>query len=160
MEQVESIPFSSLLAGMLILKRGYTAIEIVSKLSELEGMGIVVDDENDDLEILSCCLEMDSNLGFHLKAGLEYDTVLCPDVTVFDFLNIHTNEKVMSFLRGEMKNISFPMMGESQVSTSVYGEENCDFLEMRKEVVLPKKRVKTFPFQRRSAKINCGAIYG
>lgn len=98
MEQVESIPFSSLIAAMLLKKKSYTSLEIATEICKLERMGIVIDDENDNLEIISCCVEMDFDCSFHLRRGLNYDSVLSTGVKVSTFLRLYTNDHVLSIL--------------------------------------------------------------
>lgn len=99
MEQEESIPFSALIAGIMIHKRECSSLEVAIILGELEGkMGIVIDDENDNLENLSCCIEISPNYDFQLKNGLEYNTILDQNITVLNFLMIHTNCLILNFL--------------------------------------------------------------
>ena len=98
MEQVESVPFSALIAGMLLCQRTYNSASIVNTISGLQAQGVMVDDENDNMDDLSCCVEVSPNYCFQLKKGLKYDTVLYSDITVFDFLMMHTNERVLTFL--------------------------------------------------------------
>ena len=99
MEQVESIPFSALIAGIMLYKKEYSSIEIVGILGKLEGeMGVVIDDENDNLDELSCCVEISSSYDFQLKKGVDYSTVLNQDITVLKFFMIHTNQFILSFL--------------------------------------------------------------
>ena len=155
MEQVESIPFSSLIAAMLLFKKNCTSAEVVNMSSKLMGMGIMVDDENDDLESLSCCIEMSFDYScFHLKEGLKYDTILYPNITVFEFLNIHTNEKILSFLR-ENVNVFLSAEEEVKVMVRVQDEEKYDFFGLKKRFLLQRKRVRNFPFQKGTDKINC-----
>ena len=158
MEQVESIPFSSLIASMLLLKKSCTSAEIVNISSKLIGMGIMVDDENDDMGKLSCCVKMSEDYScFHLKEGLEYDTIIYPNVTVFEFLNIYTNEKIMTFLKGGDVTSKDENLG---VVMPLEEKEKNLFVNMKESFFEPKKRVRGFPFQKRLEKVNYRAIVG
>ena len=67
MEQVESVPFSALIAGMLLCQRTYNSASIVNTISGLQAQGVMVDDENDNMDDLSCCVEVSPNYCFQLK---------------------------------------------------------------------------------------------
>lgn len=150
MEQVESIPFSSLIAGLLLCKKSYNSAEVVNVISELEGQGIMIEDENDDMERMSCCVEMSPNFDFHLKKGLEYVTVLSPGVTVFKFLMIHTDERILSFLDNRFKDDFLSQKGvqdltESSLSQGIsfrYDVKKGFFGKQRKVLVKRKSPVK------------------
>jgi len=101
MEQVETIPFSSVISGMLLIKKSYTAIEVANVLSKIEGMGIVVDDEYDDLSKLSCCVEIGMDYSFSLKSDFSYNTILYKDVTVSKYLRKYNNNCILGFLNGD-----------------------------------------------------------
>lgn len=150
MEQVESIPFSALIAGMLLCKKSYNSAEVVNMISELEGQGIWIEDENDDMVALSCCVEMSLNYDFHLKEGLGYNTVLSPGVTVFDFLMIHTDERILSFLE-EQKNIHIFYQEDIQkISENTILQDTFFKKDRHPEIFGIKKRVlakKKLPFQ-------------
>ena len=116
MEQVESIPFSMLIAGLLLRKRSYTSFEVVQIICELEGMGIVVDDENDNFSLLFDCVDMRENYNFQLKEGLQYETILCYDTTVFDFLKMHTSEKILFLLEQYFNKKSLEIKIEKDIT--------------------------------------------
>ena len=139
MEQVESIPFSELIAGMLLYKRSYTSLEIAMVLSKLEEYGIVVDDENDNLNIISCCVEMNSNYGFCLKDGLCYNTILFSGVEVSDFLKIHTNDKVLLIIGDSIENFISQETSMSRV-TAYNGSREISLLSILKNKVLSKRK--------------------
>ena len=103
MEQIESVPFSSLIAGMLLLKSSYTTLETAQILCYLEGTGIEIDEENDDFSKLYCCVKFENNYGFRLKNGMMYDTVLYSGDTVLSFLKENTDDMVLSFLNDYFK---------------------------------------------------------
>ena len=102
MGQDDLVPFSKFIAGILLFRRSYTAIEIVNILSMLGSYGIFIDDENDELDYISCCVERDLNYNFYLKNDLCYDTVLSFGVDVASFLRLHTNERLLSILNDNM----------------------------------------------------------
>lgn len=112
MEQVDLIPFSNLIAGILSIKESCTSIEIVNMISELSYMGIIVEDEYDDFESISCCVEMDENYNFYLKKGLDYDSVLSSGDLVLDFLKFNAGETVLLFLN---RNIDKFISSEASV---------------------------------------------
>ncbi len=101
MEQSESIPFSSLIAGLLLMKKSVSSIEIVNVISRLDEKGIAVDDENDDISSLLLCVTIDYKYCFSLKDGFSYETVLNSNINVETFLKRHTNEKFLSFLKND-----------------------------------------------------------
>lgn len=100
MEQIDSVSFSSFIAGMLLMKRDLTSTEIVNAISRFGYDGTVVDD--DDIEGLSSCVEMDRDCCFRLKDGFYYETILESGIMVVDFLKEHTNTKVLSFLQQDV----------------------------------------------------------
>lgn len=76
MDGVQSIPLSAFVATLLLKKRVVTAIEIVSLINEVSrNCDIYVDD--DDFEILSCCVEVSENGNdFKIKDDLNYDSIV------------------------------------------------------------------------------------
>ena len=86
MEQDDLVPFSCLISSMLLLKVSIKPIDIVNTISGLSTIGTIVDDEDDELSVLSNCVEMDFDCSFRLKQGCYYDTVLDDGITVKDFL--------------------------------------------------------------------------
>ena len=140
MEQVESIPFSELIAGMLLYKKSYTSLEIAIVLSKLEEYGIVVDDENDDLSIISCCVEMNSNYGFCLKKCLNYSTILFPGVEVSDFLKIHTNDKVLLIIGDSIENFISQETSMSRTITYNSSREISLFSILKNKVLSKRKK--------------------
>lgn len=147
MDTVESIPLSSLVAGMMLCRGECISLELAQVLSDLECMGIVIDEENDDFSKLSCCVEMSSNCCFQLKRGLDYDSVLDVNITVFEFLMIYTNEFVLSFLKKRFSIVDFQ-------SNCIRGYENQKLVSNEREVTsVSKKKIlsneknrKTFRF--------------
>lgn len=146
MEQVESIPFSSLISGILLYKRECTSVEIAKILSDLEmEKGVVIDDENDNLVSLSCCVEMDANYGFYLKKGLKYSTVLNQDITVFKFLMIHTNQMVLSFLDDYFKEVNLSRkVVEPICAVEKINESKSSLFSFKRKTLTRKKMIATF----------------
>lgn len=139
MEQVESIPFSGLIAGILLYKRSCTSFEIAIVLSKLGEYGIIVDDENDDLSIISCCVEMDKNYGFCLKHGLNYNSVLLSGVVVSDFLRIHTREEVLALISRSIEDFYSQKRMMTQVPVVKNKKENFMFSLFKPKILSRKK---------------------
>ena len=97
MEQVDLVPFSSLISSMILIKRNITPMDIVNVMSKLGEYGIVIDDENDSVESISCCIRMNKDCSFSLLE--DYNELLDGDVTVSDFLLAHSNKKIDLFLK-------------------------------------------------------------
>lgn len=146
MEQLESIPFSALVAGVLLRKTECTSVEIAKILSNLEmEKGVMIDDENDNLDALSCCVEMGSNYDFYLKKGLKYSTVLNQDITVFKFLMIHTNQMVLSFLDDYFKEVDLSKkVVESVCSVEKINESKSNLFSFKRKTLTRKKMIATF----------------
>ncbi len=102
MEQSESIPFSSLIAGLLLIKDRVSSVEIVNVISRLMDKGIVIDDENDDIDCLLLCVMIDRKYCFSLRDGFSYETMLTSNINVETFLKSHTNEEILSFLKNDV----------------------------------------------------------
>lgn len=108
-------------------------------LSKIEEYGIIVADENDDLNIISCCVEMNSNCGFCLKNGLSYGTILFPGVEVSDFLKIPANDKVLLIIGESIENFIF--QETSMLQVMMYDEkEKFSLLSTVKNKVLSRKK--------------------
>lgn len=141
MEQVESIPFSGLIAGMLLYKRSCTSIEVANVLCRLENYGIYVDDENDNLDCLSCCVEASSNYScFCLKNGFGYNTVLLSGVEVSEFLKIHTNDKILSIIGESVENFAFQETSLSKVMDFEKVKKKKNFFSLKKKILAKKKK--------------------
>ena len=102
---MDSVPFSSMIAGMLLCKERISAIDAVNMVDRLSCLGIMVDDENDDIDCLSCCAFMNEDCSIILSR--KYDDFLSDDVTVsdyleelagIDFLNILSNDLIFKSL--------------------------------------------------------------
>lgn len=98
MGQNDLVPFSSLIAGLLLIKRRVTSVEVVNVLSRITNSGIIIDEYNDNIDCLFPCMELDTKCCFYLKDNLSYDTMLFPNISVREFLMDHTNESILSFL--------------------------------------------------------------
>ena len=99
MEQVDLVPFSALIAGMLLIKRKVTSMDVVNAMSELQGKGTDIDDEDDTIDCISCCVEMKRDCSFCLKSNISYDDILEDGNTVREFLLLHSNLKINSLLQ-------------------------------------------------------------
>ena len=98
MGQVVSIPFSKVIATLLLNKHKVTSREVVNYMSEISQSdgNIVYDIYDDDLDYLYICIEKDCNMNFKIKDSMCYGTVLYDNVTVKKFLfdNSLKNENV------------------------------------------------------------------
>lgn len=139
MEQVESIPFSTFIAGMLLCKMSYNSTEVVNIISRLEGQGIMIDDENDSMDELACCIEMSPNYDFCLKKGLGYDTILSPGVTVFKFLMIHADERILSFLNNYSGSNSLQQKIVEESLSQEVNSVHKGFFGIKRKILTKKK---------------------
>ena len=98
MEPMETVPFSSLIAGMLLENRELSTLDIVNMISKLSDYNINVEDEEDDLDYLGLCVEIGPNYRFSLRKGMDYDTKLYGNVTVYMFLLNLAGPILSSFL--------------------------------------------------------------
>jgi len=133
MEQIESIPLSSLISGMLLKRRQVTSIEIANVISRFEENGIMIDDWDDGLEKLFCCVEMNSHYEFQLKEGFDYDSVLYSNVDVFQFLFLNTEEKVLVHMYGNWKY----ELNQSGYIASLEEDRECSF-KFKKRILTRK----------------------
>jgi hypothetical protein len=119
MEQFESMSFSTLIAGIMLYRKKCSSVEIVNILSKLVDVDIMIDDENDSLEDLDCCIDISSNYDFSLKNGFSYSSILFDNVTVFQFLKMHTNDRILSFLSIYFKDEIFYKENELEAGCSL-----------------------------------------
>ena len=103
MDNVESIPFSSIIAGMLLCNRRISASQVINVMSKLSCLGIDVDDEYDDIDCLDCCVLCDRCCSFCLLDGFDYDTKLSGNITVFQFLKNIAGDKVLRFIKDDSR---------------------------------------------------------
>lgn len=101
MEFVDAIPFSSMIAGMLLCEPTVSAVDIINLMSRLSVAGIDVVD--DDIDFLSICIEINSNCSFYLKDGYDYDTKIDDDMTIAYFLEKVAGKKILSFLSEDVR---------------------------------------------------------
>lgn len=125
MEQTQSIPFSTLIASLLLCKRQITSVEVVNAISRLCCEGIDICD--DDYDCLSSCVIVDNNYCFSLKMELDYDSFIFSNVRVKEFLLEKADFKLLTYLGYEC-NVSF----------SDNSVENIE--DKTKEVVMVKAR--------------------
>ena len=157
MEQVEEIPFSSLVAFMLLEKPEVNCFEIVnfiSKISQGEG-DIIYDVIEDDCECLSICVDSFSNGGFVIKDNMTYETILYDGVTVRDYLM-----GIASFVRKNdvdnkeeaVNNTSNNNERQSYCSgNNNYKDYSCEYKNIRNRFEFKsKKRIRT-PWMMRRA---------
>lgn len=137
MGQDDLIPFSKFIAGILLFRRYYTSIEIVNILSKLESYGIFIDDENDELDYISCCVEKDLNYNFYLSSDLSYDTLLSYGIDVSSFLRLHTNDKLLSVIS---KNMDYFIPGAVSISEDVNKKNLSSNTNYIKNKVLSKQK--------------------
>lgn len=87
MEQCYSVPISQVIATLLLSSRKVTSIDIVNFESKLANYDIGIDiNEDDNIEHLFVCVEVDSNMNSKLRDRFGYDSIIFDDVTVRDFL--------------------------------------------------------------------------
>lgn len=88
MEQVCSVPFSALVATLLLNNRVVTAKEIVNFSSMISfGDGnTIIDIIDDDIDYLSICVDVDEKFNFSIKPSLNYDSIIDGGLTVRQFL--------------------------------------------------------------------------
>lgn len=120
MEQVDSVSFSALIAGMLLCRKSWSSVEVVNMMTQISNVGIDVNDEDDDLACLYSCVVMDDGCSFRLKSEMDYDTVLSGGICVSEFLFRHTNLKILAFLRGNLN-----MDLECDSLNDLYDKRNC-----------------------------------
>ncbi len=95
MEQDDLVPFSKLISSMLLVKSKLTPMDIVNVMSGLESIGIDIDDYNDSIDCLSCCVKMNGDCSFSLTK--EYSSMLDDKMTVRDFLLVNSDYRIVSF---------------------------------------------------------------
>ena len=112
----DCISFSSLLAGLLLLKKNVSALDIINEINKLENVGIYVDDDNDDIEYLSCCINLNNYCSFSLKN--DYDTILYDDFKVIDFLKTVAGDRVLKLLNIKEDDKNFNSSSDDKVMNS------------------------------------------
>ena len=104
MEQGTVVPFFKLISSMLLVKKVLKPIDIVNIMSRLQEFGIIVDDYNDSINCISCCVEMKNDCSFCIKRNYNYGYKLDDSFTVKDFLLSHSDNNINSFLQQLVKN--------------------------------------------------------
>lgn len=123
MEQVELVPFSKVIATLLLYKKNINPFDIVNFISKIsQGDGdVIYSVEDDDLDYLSICVDNINTGEFRIMAGMNYGTILYDNITVRDFLLKNSisdgiiNKKVKEFVYGDVGNIG---NGEVKVFSS------------------------------------------
>lgn len=98
METLDSIPFSSVIASMLLYQREVHSFEIVNAISQLNRNNILVEDEWDCSDELFLCVERDHDYNFRLIHGLDYSSILYGNITVYEYLLFHTSPRILSLM--------------------------------------------------------------
>lgn len=74
-------------------------IDITNVMSRIMCSDIeLLDGDDEVLDCLECCVDMDNNFCFSLKDGIDYNTVLSDNITVQDFLKEVAGERMLLFL--------------------------------------------------------------
>ena len=147
MEQTDLIPFTSVIAGMLLCKRVLTSGEIVNFISELSCEGMEIDEYWNNEE-LSPIVYMNDQYSFGLKDGLFYDSVLSSGLNVSDFLVAHTDIRVLDYIHSQAKYEEMYLrnivLKEGDLSTKIsLGDLK---IPLVKEMLLSKPKVKKKSF--------------
>ncbi len=101
MDDCESIPFSSVVAGLLLCERSINAVDVTNMISILSSFEIEVMD--DDYSFLSVCVDMDKKYNFSIDKDMNYDTVLGCGSSVYDFLESVAEERFINILKNDYK---------------------------------------------------------
>ena len=96
-----TVPFSSVLAGMLLFQRIIKPIDIMRVISELSNNDIYVDD--DDLDYLLFCVDFRKDCSFAMKKGYDYQTILEDGGTLYDFLYSTAGDLIVQFFKNNSK---------------------------------------------------------
>lgn len=93
------LPFSSVVASLLLYKRRVTGIEVVNFISMLSQENIFIsDDEDECMNSLMICIDCCNYDYFEIKSSLDYDSYLFKGVTVRDFLYNKSSLVVLEFI--------------------------------------------------------------
>lgn len=98
MEEGLFLPFSSLVASVLLYKKHVTSVEIINIISLLVKENIFIEDDIDDeIDDLMLCVDCPNLDYFKIKDMVSYDTCLTFGVTVRDFLFSKSNPIILDF---------------------------------------------------------------
>ena len=99
MEQDSFLPFSSVVASLLLYKRKVTGVEVINFISLLSQENIFISDEEDEyMNSLMICIDCYNYDYFEIKESLDYDSYLFNDVTVKEFLYSKSSLGVLNFI--------------------------------------------------------------
>ena len=99
MEQDSFLPFSSVVASLLLYKRKVTGVEVINFISLLSQENIFISDEEDEyMNSLMICIDCYNYDYFEIKESLDYDSYLFNDVTVKEFLYSKSSLVVLNFI--------------------------------------------------------------
>ena len=90
-----------MIAGVLLLTNHVSSVDVINLMSRLSMRGISVDDENDDIFRLACCVDMDKYCFFSLRNGFDYQTKLANGNTVSQYLEGVAGSKVLDYLKND-----------------------------------------------------------
>ena len=126
------VPISGVIAMLLLNKRKVTNIDIVNFESKLANCDIGIDIyEDDNIDNLFVCVEVDNNMNFKLKDKFGYDSIIYDNVTVRDFLSYNS-------LSDEMVRVIFDNSGDEMVRNICINQLG-NIKDIRKKVKLPWK---------------------
>ena len=103
MDDGYSIPFSSLLAGLLMFKQTVKPLDVVKVIADLQVNNISVDDMDDDIDYLSFCIDVSKDYSFSLKKEFSYHTILDSGNTLYQFLEKVAGEVLVQFFETNCK---------------------------------------------------------
>lgn len=99
MDQSSFLPFSSIVASILLYKRRVTGVEIINFISLLSQENIFISDESDEeMDNLMMCVDCRNYDYFEIKNNLDYDSYLFEEVTVKEFLYSKASIVVLEFI--------------------------------------------------------------
>lgn len=136
MEQVSSVPFSALIATLLLKNRVVTAKEIVNFSSMISfGDGnTIIDVIDDDIDYLSICVDVDEKFNFSIKPSLDYDSIIGDGITVRQFLIKNSLSNDIRKLISKNVDCNFDLYNDFEFNNEVNDDSN----------VLSKRKIK-FP---------------
>ena len=103
MDDGYSIPFSSLLAGLLMFRQTVKPLDVVKVIADLQINNISVDDMDDDIDFLSFCIDVSRDYSFSLKKDISYHTILDNGNTLYQFLEEVAGEVLIQFFMNNCK---------------------------------------------------------
>lgn len=100
MNQSYYLPFSALVASMLLFKRQVTDLEIVDLSNKLENENIFFKDEDDSgMDKLFLCVDCFDYAYFKIKDDLELDSILDGGISVEEYLKEIGTEYIIEYIK-------------------------------------------------------------